>query len=161
MTQQNPAPSSKDLFLASLAASALVYGVGIIVIAALVIATSASKGFSEAVRDGLLFLGFYSTVGMVVAAVVGLALLAPLGTAFGKLVLRLTPAAWWQGPATGVLVALSLVAITFAVASGLGEASDAGTYVMAAIPVALAPFAGAFVQYRFLRWAAPARLAKS
>ena len=66
--------------------------------------------------------------------------------------LRLTPAGWWQGPVTGLLVALTLVAVTLALFAWGQQPMDLGVYAMAAIPTVLAPLAGAFVQQRVLKW---------
>lgn len=139
---------TKDLFLASLATAGLVFGIGILVIAVLLGLTSPSNGL----RDAFVFLAFFTTVGLSVAVCLSLVVVAPLGTAFGKLMLRVTPAGWWQGPATGLLVAIVLVAVTLALFRWSGEPLDLGTYAIAAIPAVLAPFAGAFVQRRILHW---------
>lgn len=155
MIEQKAPPKARELFLASLVATALVYGIGILIIAALVMVTSSNKGVGEALRDGLVFLGFFATIGVAAAAVVATVLVAPLGTALGKLMLCLTPAAWWQGPTTGALVALAMVALTLMALALTGETLDLGSYAVAAVPLILAPFAGAFVQYRILHWAAP------
>ena len=159
MTEQETAPKARELFLASMAATGLVYGIGILVIAVLVIITSAAKGLEQALLDGVVFIGFFATMGVALAAIAGVFLVAPLGTALSKLILRVTPARWWQGPLTGALVALTVVALTLMALAASGEPLDMGTYAVAAIPVLLAPFAGAFVQYRILNWARPERFA--
>ena len=94
MQVQGAQPKSGDLFLASLVATALVYLLGILVIALLVAVTSSE----DALKNAVTFLGFFATLGMGAAMVTAVLIVAPLGTALGKLMLRLTPAGWWQGP---------------------------------------------------------------
>ncbi len=144
-------PKPSQLFTASLVAAALVYAVGVVLIAVGVAATSPSGG----VRDALVFLGFAATGGMVLSGLAGVAIVAPLGTAFGTLVLRLSQPGWWQGPLTGVLVATALIGGSVALLGWSGERVDAGTYAVAAVPFALAPLAGWFVQRRMLHWPQP------
>ena len=119
-----------------------------LVIAVLIGLTSPSGGIS----DALGFLAFFATVGVFAAMLAAFILVAPLGTALGSIMLRLTPPGWWQGPATGVLVALTLVALTLGAFALSGTAIDLGTYAVAVVPVVLAPIAGAVVQRRILHW---------
>ena len=144
-------PKPVQLFTATLVAAALFYAVGVVLIAIEVAATSPSGG----VRDALVFLGFAATGGMFVSGLAGVAIVAPLGTAFGTLVLRLSQPVWWQGPVTGVLVAAVLIGGSVALLGWSGERVDAGTYAVAAVPFALAPLASAFVQRRMLHWPQP------
>ena len=144
-------PKNTELFLASLVATALVYLTGIIVIAILVAATSAEDAF----KNAFTFLGFFATIGVGAAMMAGFLIVAPLGTALGRLMLRLSPPGWWQGPATGVLVALTLVAVTLSLFAWGGQPMDPGLFAMAAIPIVLSPLAGAFVQQRVLKWPNP------
>ena len=148
MSEENTSLGNHELFTASLVATALVYLVGIIVIAILVALTS-EEG---AMRNALTFLAFFGTIGAGAATVAGLVLVAPLGTAFGRLMLRFTPPAWWQGAATGVLVAVTLVAGTLALLLVSGQPMEPGLFAMAAIPIVLSPFAGIVVQRRVLKW---------
>ena len=138
----------RELFTASLVATALVYSVGILVIAILIGLTSEEGWLGKS----LTFLAFFGTIGAGAATLAGLVLVAPLGTAFGKLMLRLTPPAWWQGAVTGVLVALTLVAATLLLFSLGGQPMEPGLFAMAAIPILLSPFAGTIVQRRMLKW---------
>ena len=141
-------PKPADLFAASLAATALVYSVGISIIAVLVGFTSPSGGFS----DALVFFTFFATVGVMFACLVGVLVVAPLGMAMGEIMLRATPPRWWQGPVTGLMVAATLVAITLGMIGLTGEPLDMGTYAVGAVPLLLAPFAGALVQKYMLHW---------
>ena len=148
MASEKPIPATAELYFASLVATALVYLVGIAVIAALIALTSEANGYAGAFQ----FLAFFATLGVFFALIAGFLIVAPLGTAIGTLMLRFTPPGWWQGPVTGVLVALSLVALTLAFFGVRSEPLDMGTYATGAIPVVLAAFAGSFVQHRILRW---------
>lgn len=141
-------PKPTDLFVASLAATGLVYSVGIMIIAVLVGLTSPTDGLS----DALVFFTFFATVGVMFACVVGVLVVAPLGMAMGEIVLRATPPRWWQGPVTGLMVAAILVAITLGMIGLTGEPLDMGTYAVGAVPLLLAPFAGALVQRHMLHW---------
>lgn len=145
-------PDTVDLFLASLIATAMVYITGITLIAALIGFTSLANGFVQ----GFTFFMFFATFGAGAALFAAFLLVVPLGTAWGRLMVRLTPPAWWQGPLTGLLVALSLVALTLLMFGFASQPLDWGTYAIAAVPVVLAPFAGAYVQQRVLRWPANA-----
>lgn len=145
-------PKASELYIASLVATALVYGFGIFLIAILLGLTSPSSGL----RDAAVFLAFFTTVGFFAALCVGFVIVAPLGIAIGKIMLGVTPPAWWQGPVTGLLVALVFVPSTLALIRLTGEPLDMGTYAVAFVPIVLAPFAGALVQQRFLHW--PTRL---
>ena len=141
-------PKPADLFVASLAATALVYCVGISITAVLVGLTSPAGGL----RDALVFFGFFATVGVIVASAIGLLVVAPLGMAMGEIVLRATPPRWWQGPITGLMVAAILFAITLGMIALTGEPLDMGTYAVGTVPLVLAPFAGALVQRYILHW---------
>ena len=141
-------PDAAELFFASLIATALVYLTGVATIAALIYLTSPSGGF----RNAFEFLSFFATIGIAAALFAAFLIVAPLGTAMGTLMLRLTPPAWWQGPVTGVLVALALVALTVLILGFSTERLDMGTYAVAAVPVVLSAFAGFYVQRRILRW---------
>lgn len=141
-------PKPADLFLASLAATGLVYGVGIAIIAVLVGLTSPEGGF----RDAAVFLGFFATIGVIFAGLVGLFVVAPLGMATGEIMLRVAPPRWWQGPLTGLIVAAILVAITLGMIGLTGEPLDLGTYAVGAVPLLLAPFAGSLVSKHMLHW---------
>lgn len=142
-------PDAIQLFQASLIATALVYLPGILIIAALVALTSEG---SEALINTLTFLGFFVTFGAGAAGFLGVAIVAPLGTGIGKIILRLSPPGWWQGPLTGALVAVAMVSLTLLAFWWGAQPMDGGLYAMAAVPLALAPLAGAFVQRQFLRW---------
>ena len=141
-------PSAFDLFVASLLAAAIVYIVGITIIAMLVGLTSQTDRLAQ----GLTFLIFFATIGAGVALLVSFLIVAPLGTAWGRLVVRFTAPAWWQGPLTGLLVALSLLAVMLAIFGIASQPLDMGTRTIAAVPVILAPVAGGFVQHTILRW---------
>ena len=141
-------PDAADLFFASLVATALVYLVGIATIAMLVYLSSPTNGL----RNAFEFLALFATIGVVGALFAAFLIVAPLGTAFGQLMLRFTPPAWWQGPMTGVLVALTLVLSTVAIFGFRSQAVDMGTYAVGAIPVVLSAFAGFYVQRHILRW---------
>lgn len=141
-------PKATELYFASLVATALVYLTGVALIAALIYLTSHTGGIRNAVE----FLSIFATIGVAAALFAAFVIVAPLGTAVGQLILRLTPAAWWQGPITGVLVALTLVGLTFLTLGFRSQAWDTGTYAVAAIPVVLSGFAGSYVQRRILRW---------
>jgi len=52
-------------------------------------------------------------------------------------------------------VATALIGGSVALLSWSGERVDAGTYAVAAVPFALAPLAGWFVQRRMLHWPQP------
>ena len=56
---------------------------------------------------------------------------------------------------TGVLVETALIGGSVALLGWSGERVDAGTYAVAAVPFALAPLAGWFVQRRMLHWPQP------
>ena len=144
----NARPKPTDLFVASLAATALVYSAGISIIAVLVGLTSPSGGFS----DALVFFTFFATVGVMFACAVGVFLVAPLGMAMGEIMLRATPPRWWQGPLTALIVAAILVSITLGIIGLTGEPLDKGTYAVGVVPLLLAPFAGALVQKHILHW---------
>ncbi|WP_162627586.1 hypothetical protein [Erythrobacter sp. KY5] len=148
MMHEKPAPGTPELFFAGLVATALVYFLGIAIIAALVGATS-SHG---AVGNMLTFLAMFATVGAGAAVFAAFLIVAPLGTAIGLAVLRLTPAAWWQGPLTGGLVAATLVSVTLLAFKLGGQPLDWGVYAMAIVPLVLAPIAGGLVQKHILHW---------
>ena len=141
-------PKSADLYRASLVATALVYGVGSAIYSVILFALSKEGGFGLFVQTLLAF----GSIGVVVATVLALVVVAPLGTVFGSAILRLTPPGWLQGPLTGALVALALEAIVvFFIAQQPMEA-EWGNAVMLAYPIALAMIAGAMVQRYMLQW---------
>ncbi|EAQ28798.1 hypothetical protein NAP1_14403 [Erythrobacter sp. NAP1] len=148
MTRENSVPGTPELFFASLVATALVYFTGIAIIAVMVGLTSSAGALSNM----LTFLAMFATIGVGAAVFVAFLIVAPLGTAVGLAVLRLTPPAWWQGPLAGGLVAATLVAVTLLLFQLGGQPLDWGVYAMAAVPLALAPVAGGLVQKHLLHW---------
>lgn len=141
-------PEASELFFAGLVATGLVYLAGIAIIAVLIAITSQE----QPLRIALTFLSFFATFGLGIAVALGFLIVAPLGAAWGKVMLRFTPAGWWQGPITGLLVSLTLVAVTLALFAWRQQPLDWGVYAMAVVPVALSPLAGAFVQRKMLHW---------
>lgn len=153
MSKRQPSdtiPDARDLYRASLIAAAMVFAAAVLILAALAYFSSNGGGWPNVVQT-LLIIG---TLGTVFGAFATVALIAPLGTAIGSAVLRLTPPAWWQGPLTGMLVAIMLEALVLALFARFDEPWDAGSYVTLALPIVLALFAGAYVQHRILRWPA-------
>ena len=148
MAETKNQPPATQLYFASLVATAMVYGGGVLIITALVIAT----GGTEDPMSLIEFILMAISVGTLLAAMAGIGLVAPLGTAFALAVLRLSPPGWWQGPLTGVLVALALVGLTIAVFGAQLYNDDMGNRIVMAIPVVLAFFAGGYVQRRILKW---------
>lgn len=143
-------PGMPELYISSLIATAMVYLSGIVLFAGLSYFGSNSGGW-QAVGQ---LLGLGLVWGIIPVAAAALMVIAPLGCAFGLIVLRFTPAGWWQGPLTGALCALSLEAVVF-LAIQLNSPHDGwdwGNVVTLSIPVALAMIAGRIVQQRFLDW---------
>lgn len=155
--QAKAKPEATELFFAGLVATGLVYLAGIAIIAVLVAITSTE----EPLRNAFTFLGFFATLGVGVAMVLGFLIVAPLATAWGKVMLRFTPAGWWQGPITGLLVSLTMVAMTLALFTFGEQPLDWGVYAMAAVPVVLSPIAGALVQRKMLNWPNGGRAAQA
>ncbi|WP_108789971.1 hypothetical protein [Erythrobacter sp. Alg231-14] len=147
LNQPNP-PGAPELYYASLVANLLVYGAGALIFSVIAYFGAHTGSWLAVVKT----LGMFATIGMVIAAVVGFLIVAPMGTAYGLAMLKLSRPAWWQGPVTGALVALSLEAFVIFVVSQEALEAEMGNVVTLSIPVALAMIAGAFVQRKLLHW---------
>lgn len=146
-TDRTP-PGVPELFMASLIATALVYVAGALVFSAISYLGTRTGGTTAMVQSFMMF----ATVGLLAATALAFLVVAPIGTAWGLAMLKVSPPGWWQGPLTGALVALSLEAIVLALFASEPLQRDWGNVAMLAIPVALAMIAGAIVQHRVLRW---------
>ena len=143
-----PAPQVPELFMASLIATALVYTAGSAIIIALSLVTSGDTGW-QGVMEAVVFFAFF---GAMLATAAAFLLVAPLGTAFGLAMLRVSPPGWWQGPLTGLLVAFALETIALALFGTDAIRWTVANIVTMSLPVVLSLFAGAYVQQRVLRW---------
>ena len=147
-------PGAADLFTASLIAVAMVYGVGAVLFSAFSFLGTQSGGWLAVFKTFAMF----ATGGLLVAGIISFVIIAPIGTAIALAMLRITRPGWWQGPATGILVALSLEGIGFAALSAIPSEElrwEAGNLAVLLIPVVLAAFAGAYVQHKVLHWPPP------
>lgn len=148
MPVQDQHPKATELFYASIIATALVYAAGMLIISALVLATSRFEEWPRFVETFLMA----GTVGTLMATFAGLVLIAPMGTGCALAILRLTRPAWWQGPLTGLLVAMSLEAGVLAIVGQAVIRPTAANAITMSLPVVLAIFAGGYVQRRILHW---------
>lgn len=151
LSPEKQQPSAGDLFIASLMAAALVYCAAAVLFSGFSFLGTQSGGLLAVVQTFALF----ATFGLAVAVFLSFLFIAPLGTALGMAILRITPPAWWQGALTGLLVALSfegLVLLALMAVPSDDLQLELGNLVMFAIPVVLAVIAGAYVQRRVLHW---------
>lgn len=134
-------PDTSSLFFASLAACAFVYVASALAMAALTFVTDPMGRWSAT----LSVLGVSLQLGLF-ALFFAIMIAAPLGTAIGHLVFRLTPHGLWQGALTGAITAAAFEAPLIWFSRG---PLDKGTLVMLAIPFGCAVLGGALVQ-RFI-----------
>ena len=146
ITQTRPRPA--ELFRAGLMANALVYIGGAVIFTGISYFGTQTGGWLTVFRTLLMF----ATMGVVAAAALGFLIVAPIGTAFGMAILRISPAGWWQGPLTGALVALSLEAFAVLVISQETLEWELGNLFTLSVPVILAAAAGGYVQRAMLQW---------
>lgn len=149
MEQSSKAPpQATEIYFASLVATGLVYLAGVLIYTAIVFV----GGNLDNVTGILMVLFGFLTMGVIFAAFAGLAVVGPLGTGFGLLVLKVTKAGWWQGPLVGALVTVTLEAFVVFVVSREELYWEWGNAVMLTWPVILAMIAGWYVQRRVLKW---------
>lgn len=141
-------PGVSELFFASLIASALVYIAGALVFSGISFLGTRSGGFFAVFQS----LAMFASVGLIAATMLVFLVVAPLGTALGIAMLKVSPPGWWQGPITGALVALTLEGVVLAVFASEPLQPEWGNAAMLAIPVVLAMAAGSIVQHKVLRW---------
>lgn len=141
-------PGVSELFFASLVASALVYIAGALVFSGISFLGTRTGGFFAVLQS----LAMFATVGLIAAITLVFLVVAPLGTAVGLAMLKVSPPGWWQGPITGALVALTLEGVVLAVFASEPLQPEWGNAATLAIPVILAMVAGAVVQHKVLRW---------
>lgn len=143
-------PGVSELFFASLVASALVYVAGALVFSGISFLGTRTGGFFAVLQSLVMF----ASVGLIAATMLVFLVVAPLGTALGLAMLKVSPPGWWQGPITGALVALTLEALVLVLFANEPLQPEWGNVATLAIPVALAMVAGAIVQQRVLCWPA-------
>lgn len=141
-------PGTRELFEASMVATILTYAGGALIFSAISFLGTHSGGWQAVL---LSLLGF-ATIGLFMASLFGVVVVAPLGTAFAHAVLRLTPAGWWQGPLTGALVTVFMELFVIIVIAREELQWELGNLVTLGIPVVLAALAGGWVQRRILGW---------
>ncbi len=145
-------PDAVELYLASLAATAIVYVAGIAFLAVMSYFAANGGGWQQ-VAQTVFVVG---VIGLLFAAGAAFMIVAPLGAAFGLMVLKISPPGWWQGPLTGALVAIALEAFVLLFVSREPLEWEWGNAVTLLLPIVLAMMAGAYVQRRILHW--PERL---
>ena len=141
-------PTVPELYIASLIATALVYVFGVVILTILVMATSDPGDWPHLAGT----MALQGAAGSVIATFGAFTLIAPMGTLFALIMLRVSPPRWWQGPLTGVLVALALEGLVLGLFNQGVVRPTLGNAATMSLPVVLAFFAGGFVQRRILDW---------
>lgn len=134
-------PSAAQLYLASVMACFLTFLIGLALIALTEFFNDPERAFEIIVAGG--------TGGLMLTAFFAFFIIAPYASLLGIILVRIFPRSIWLGAAHGAMLTSLLLAVLFALGSGLPEAYELPWY---ATLIAIAAFSGWVVQTYILRW---------